>query len=369
MTAHRAGNVGVRTCGVFGRFDRTDRRSAVVGAVVLAVVAAVYPFVADAAARPLAVFVLPCLLTAVLGGWRPTVLLGVASLATAVVLGVLGPLDTDALVARWTVIVIAVVTGAIGAAVRERQSQRLAELDETMALREAFERTLAPSPVPPHGYIAVARYRPAESRMQLGGDFLEAIALADGRLAVLIGDVCGHGPREAAFGAALRAGWKSIALGGKNDPADWVDALNVAFFQDGRIDTYATMCMGYVDVSAGVTRLVNVGHPPPVLLERPARVLDLPSAPPLGLGVFDQWVATELAWGGQPLVFYTDGLIENPNQRGQPRRWGVDGMLRWLDMRPPTTNVDDLADALLVAATAQRDIRDDIAVLIVAADD
>ena len=365
----RQGIVSVRTCGVFGRFDRTDRRSAIVGAVVLAVAAAVYPVSADEGVRPLAVFVLPGLLTAVLGGWRPTVLIGAASLATAVVLGVLGPLETDALIARWTIIVIAVAMGAIGAAVRERQSHRLAELNETMALREAFERTLAPSPVPPPGFVAVARYRPAESRMQLGGDFLEAIALADGRLAVLIGDVCGHGPREAAFGAALRAGWKSIALGGKHDPVDWVDALNAAFFQDGRIDTYATMCTGYVDLSAGVTRLVNVGHPPPVLLEQPARVLDLPSAPPLGLGVFDQWVATELTWGGQPLVFYTDGLIENPHQHGEARRWGVEGMLAWLDRRPPTTNIDDLADALLAAATAQRDLRDDIAMLIVAGGD
>ena len=359
----------MRTCGVFGRFDRTDRRAAIVGAVVLAVVAAVYPVVADAAARPLAVFVLPCLLTAVLGGWRPTVLVGVASLTTSVVVGVAGPLDTDALIARWSIIAIGAVMGAIGAAVREHQSHRLAELDEAMALREAFERTLAPSPVPPPGFVAVSRYRPAESRMQLGGDFLEAIALADGRLAVLIGDVCGHGPREAAFGAALRAGWKSIALGGKHDPADWVDELNAAFFQDGRIDTYATMCTGYIDVSAGVTRLVNVGHPPPVLLARPARVLDLPPAPPLGLGLFDQWGATELAWGGQPLVFYTDGLIENPSQRGQPRRWGVDGLLTWLNTRPPTRTIDDLADALLEAATARRHVRDDIAMLIIAADD
>ena len=354
---------------MFGRFDRTDRRAAIAGAVVLAVLAPVYPVVADAAARPLAVFVLPCLLTAVLGGWRPTVLVGVASLITAVVLGVAGPLDTDALIARWSIIVLGVVMGAIGAAVREHQSHRLAELDETMALREAFERALAPSPVPPPGFVAVARYRPAESRMQLGGDFLEAIALADGRLAVLIGDVCGHGPREAAFGAALRAGWKSIALGGKHDPADWVDELNAAFFQDGRIDTYATMCTGYLDLSAGVTRLVNVGHPPPVLLERPARALDLPPAPPLGLGMFDQWGATELAWGGQPVVFYTDGLIENPSQRGQPRRWGVDGLLAWLNTRPPTRTIDDLADALLAAATTQRHIRDDIAMLIIAADD
>ena len=84
---------------MFGRLDRDDRRAAIAGAIVLALVAAVYPVVADAAARPLAVFVLPCLLTAVLGGWRPTLFIGVASLLLAVLLGVLGPLDADALIA------------------------------------------------------------------------------------------------------------------------------------------------------------------------------------------------------------------------------------------------------------------------------
>ena len=191
---------------------------------------------------------------------------------------------------------------------------------------------------------------------------------ADGRLAVLIGDVCGHGPREAAFGAALRAGWKSIALGGKTDPAEWVDALNDAFFRDGRIDTYATVCTGYLDLSGGVSRLVNVGHPPPILLEPPARVLDLPPAPPLGIGLFDQWTTSELMWGGQPLLFYTDGLIENPRLRGRPARWGVDGMVTWLNTHPQTATLDDLADTLLHVATDQHDVRDDIAMLIVAGD-
>ena len=236
-----------------------------------------------------------------------------------------------------------------------------------MRLREVFERALAPAPIPPPGLAAVARYRPAEARMHLGGDFLDAIALDDGRLAVLIGDVCGHSPREAAFGAALRAGWKSIALGGKTDPADWVDALNAAFFMDGRIDTYATLCTGYLETSPGTCRLVNLGHPPPILLGQRARVLDLPPAPPLGLGLAEQWTATEMPWDGRPLLFYTDGLLENPDLRRRPARWDMDGLLRWLDARSETTDLPDLADALLQEATAHHDVRDDVAILIAGA--
>ena len=80
---------------MFGRLDSDDRRAAIAGVVVLALLAVLYPVMADAAARPLAVFVLPSLLTAVLGGWRPTLLIGVASLVVAVLLGVLGPLDAE----------------------------------------------------------------------------------------------------------------------------------------------------------------------------------------------------------------------------------------------------------------------------------
>ena len=233
------------------RFEGDDRRALIAGASTLAVLAVAYPVFADAAARPLAVFVLPGLLSAVLGGWRPSVLVGVLSLTVAVFLGVIGPLDTGALIARWLVIGAGILIGAFGATVREHQSHRLADLDEAVTMMEAFERGLAPAPIVPDGFVAVTRYRPAESRMQLGGDFLDAVALSDGRLAVLIGDVCGHGPREAAIGAALRAGWKAIALSDKRDPADWVDALNVAFFSDGRIDTYVTLCTGYLDRGPG----------------------------------------------------------------------------------------------------------------------
>ena len=131
---------------MFARFDWSDRRATIVGALVLVTVAVVYPLVADATARALAGFVLPCLVTAVLGGWRPTLLVGITSLSVAIVIGLLGPLDIEALLARWLIIGVGVLMGAVGAAVRERQSGRLADLNETMSLRAAFERALAPAP-------------------------------------------------------------------------------------------------------------------------------------------------------------------------------------------------------------------------------
>ena len=351
-----------------GSLDQVDRRAFTAGALALVALVVAYPFLAEVSARPLGVFVLPSLLTAVLGGWRPTVIVGCASVLVAVGFGVAGPLGPAALTARWVIVVLGAVMGAVGATVRQRQATRLSELQDAVALRKAFERALAPSPVPPPGFLAVARYVTADARMQLGGDFLEAIALADGRLAVLIGDVCGHGPREAAFGAALRAGWKSIALGDKHDPVEWVEALNVSFFEDGRMDTFATICTGYLDLDSRVARLVNLGHPPPVSLQGTPRPLDLPPSPPLGTGWAEGWNATEVPWRGDPLLFYTDGLIENPQRAGDPRRWGEDGLLAWLRQQLPVTNPRRLADELLQAATADRTSHDDIALLLVAAD-
>lgn len=347
----------------------SDRRALAVGAVVLIAVGVVYPFVADSVGRPLSAFVLPCLATAVVGGWRPTVVISMASLAIAVVIGIAGPLDASALSARWVIIAIGALLGSVGAAVREGQAARLSELRATITTREAFERALVPTPVPPPGIAAVARYRPAEARLELGGDFLEAVTLGDGRLAVLIGDVCGHGPREAAFGAALRAGWKGIALNDEPDPVHWIDALDLAFFRDGRIDVFATVCTGYLDLHSRSATLVCAGHPRPIEIGSRARALDLPAGPPLGIGVSDTWAATELAWDGAALLFYTDGLIENPSLRREtPRRWGVEGLLGWVDTHPSAPTIDAWADSLMAAATAERDVLDDIATLIVAAD-
>jgi serine phosphatase RsbU (regulator of sigma subunit) len=345
---------------------RADRRAAITGAIVLVVVAVVYPVVANDLGRPLAVFVLPALMTAVLGGWRPTVVVGVASLAVAMVEGLAGSLDTKALLARLFIIAVGVAMGAIGAAVRDKQAGRLEELGEALALREAFQRGLAPDPRAPAGVVVVVSYRPAERWLTVGGDFLEAVALSDGRLAVLVGDVCGHGPREAAFGAALRAGWKGIALSSEPDPQQWVEALDTAFFRDGRFDSFVTLCTGYLDPRTTDARLVNAGHVPPFLLgPEGAQPLELHVTKPLGIDRPATPVATDVTWVGDPVLFFTDGLIENPLKQGTPQRWHLDGLRAWLDENP-SGDPHELVTNLDHAATANRELRDDVAILLVA---
>jgi hypothetical protein len=343
-----------------------DRRVLLIGVLAFVVVAALYPLLAHVATQPVGVFLLPPMVTAVLGGWRPTAVVGLAAMGAATIAGLFAPFDASSLLVRLGVIAAVIVLAAVGTRIREAQFARLSDLSEAVAMREAFERALAPQPEPPPGFVAVAGYRPAAAHLEIGGDFLEAVAIADGRLAILMGDVCGHGPREAAFGAALRAGWKSIALGPAPDPAEWVRALDEVFFRDGRIDTYVTLCTGFLDLRTRTAQLVNLGHPEPIVLGPPARELAVPPAPPLGLGFASTWSATEAAWGGEPLLLYTDGLVENPRASGPPRRWGTDGLLTWLDAQA-STDARELGAVLLDAATDDRELRDDAAFLIVTA--
>ena len=143
-------------------------------------------------------------------------------------------------------------------------------------------------------------------------------------------------------------------------------SLDEAFFRDGRIDTYVTLCTGWIDRTSGVARLVSLGHPPPIELDGPPRALPLPSAPPLGLVDNHRWAATEHPWSGAPLLFYSDGLVENPRRGDQPDRWGTEGLLRWLAAEPTSIDLGQVADDLISAAMEGRERRDDVAVLLVA---
>ena len=68
--------------------ERRDRRAAAAGLVGVAITAVVYLLIAESVARPLSLFVVPALLTAVIGGWRPAALVGAVSLITAGIIGI-----------------------------------------------------------------------------------------------------------------------------------------------------------------------------------------------------------------------------------------------------------------------------------------
>jgi DNA-binding NarL/FixJ family response regulator len=108
---------------------------------------------------------------------------------------------------------------AIRYAVERKRSdtaeRRLAEGRLRAQENARLERGLLPTPLLEGSPLRfAARYRPGRSRALLGGDFYDTVRTPDGTVHVMIGDVCGHGPDEAALGVELRIAWRALTFAG-----------------------------------------------------------------------------------------------------------------------------------------------------------
>jgi serine phosphatase RsbU (regulator of sigma subunit) len=214
---------------------------------------------------------------------------------------------------------------------RAEQAGKQLEVARLHAAENArLERGLLPTPLVDDPRLRLAaHYRPGRRRALLGGDFYDAVQGADGAVHALIGDVCGHGPDEAALGVCLRIAWRALVLA--DCPAEQVLANLERILLAERHDSmvFTTLCMATVapDRRRAVLRLA--GHPAPLLLTgATARALDLePSGPPLGVLDGVSWTprTLELPEGGWSLLLYTDGLIEG-RVSSRATRLGADGL-------------------------------------------
>jgi len=168
----------------------------------------------------------------------------------------------------------------------------------------------------------VSLYRPGEQRLGLGGDFMDAVALSDGRLVLIIGDVAGHGPAAAALGAGLRAGWRSLIMSGVT-PGSLMDTLNALVLAEERPELFVTACLAWIDPAAHQATFVSAGHPKPLLLAERVTRIEVPTSLPLGVEEAVDWRPGRLAlprtWS---IFFYTDGLTEGRAGLGVPERYG-----------------------------------------------
>ena len=196
---------------------------------------------------------------------------------------------------------------------RERRSAERSRL-----LAEELQRSMLSEPVQPeHGQIAV-RYLPAVGLAQVGGDWYDAFAHADGSVDLVIGDVVGHDVAAAATMGQLRSLLRGIAVSGHPGPAQVLATLDTAIAQLG-LGTYATVGIARLErTPAGTTRLrwASAGHPPPLVLDADGEPVELPEAPGrLMLGVDPASRRGEnvvdLA-AGATVLLYTDGLVERP---------------------------------------------------------
>jgi serine phosphatase RsbU (regulator of sigma subunit) len=150
--------------------------------------------------------------------------------------------------------------------------------------------------------------------MLLGGDFYDAVEAEDGVLHAVIGDVCGHGPDEAALGVCLRIAWRALVLA--RCPADQILYSLERIVRAERHDSmvFSTLLMASVAPDRREAELRIAGHPPPMLVAAGrAEALELaPGGPPLGVleEVRCRPQTVALPEGPWSLLLYTDGLIE-----------------------------------------------------------
>ena len=193
---------------------------------------------------------------------------------------------------------------------RERRSVTHATYD-MVALQDA----LLPDWLPVLPGVEIAgRYLMAHTESEAGGDWYAALDLPDGRVALMVGDIAGHGVTASAAMGQLRAVVEErLASGaGLQEAMGAVDA----FARTVPDAVAATLVVVLLDVGTGAVEYCTAGHPPPLLVPAAAdggRYLTQSGASPLAT-TGEMTVARDHVDRGDHVVLYTNGMLARPGR-------------------------------------------------------
>ncbi len=234
-----------------------------------------------------------------------------------------------------------------------------------------LQRSLLPRGAPRQSAVEVAyRYLPAGDRVGVGGDWYDVIPLSGARVALVVGDVVGHGIHAAATMGRLRTAVRTLAdidlppdellthlddivLRLSGETSDDVDG-------EAAGDLGATCLYAVYDPVSRHFTLARAGHLPPALVtpDGTAEILDLPPGPPLGLGGVPFEAAEFELPEGSLLALYTDGLVES---RDHDVDAGLAGLRQALVR--PAPSLEEICDHVVEALLPTRP-DDDVALLL-----
>jgi len=229
-------------------------------------------------------------------------------------------------------------------------------------IAETLQRSLLPD-TPPRifGLDLAVHYQPGSRGTQVGGDWYDVFALDEHRVALVVGDVVGRGPRAAAVMGQLRTAIRAYAIHGL-EPSDLMGSLD-RLVQGMGASVVATAVYGVLDLATQRLELVSAGHLPPLLVSPGSapHYLELEPNLPLGVcteGTEEPFVSSVLDLGpGSLLLLYTDGLVE---ERSLPLDEGLDRLAQIID--PSEADLERLCERL-ICAIAAGEKADDVALL------
>jgi GAF domain-containing protein len=227
-----------------------------------------------------------------------------------------------------------------------------------------LQRSLLPNRLTHPSSVEVRhRYLPGSKLVEVGGDWYESIALPGGRVALIVGDVAGHGVKAAVTMGRLRTALHTLA-NLDYPPADALHVLHELMIELGEQEPHFATCVyGVYDATTGILEIASAGHLPPLLLraDGTTEYLELPDAPPLGVAGGNPIESREFAVeDGSIFVIYTDGLVES---RGRDIDDGLARLKDLFDASALERPMEELAKASL-AGVYDDPNRDDIALLI-----
>jgi len=238
--------------------------------------------------------------------------------------------------------------------------------EQQKAFADAMQRSLLPDYEPQIVGLDVGATYAASARVEIGGDLYDFMVLEDGALAVVLGDVTGHGVDAAADMAMVKFTFRSLARR-YPEPGAFLAAVNEVVLEEVELGKFVTMVYMKVDPARTELACACAGHPRPRMLRADGSVESLPVGG-LALGIVGNQTYQEVRIPyapGDAFVLYTDGVIEARRERelyGTPR---LDDFLR----RHSQLGARELADAVLADCRefAGGLLLDDCAVVVVRA--
>ena len=227
-----------------------------------------------------------------------------------------------------------------------------------------MQRSLLPRSRPAVAGLEVGELYESSARVDVGGDIYDFVILDDGRLAVVLGDVTGHGVEATADMAMAKFVFRSLARE-HPEPGDFLAAANDVIVDEIATGKFITMVYLAIDGASGEVACASAGHPPPRILLPDGSVRGLETGG-LALGIES---GQALRRGARPsfppgasIVVYTDGVIE---ARRRQELYGVER----LDAlsRPPRAGAARARDrrGRDARAFAGGELADDLAVVVI----